>query len=316
MQLFALPESQEFGEAIADALEIRLSLLEMRDFEDGEHKGRPLVDVRGEDVFIVQSLHGDELLSVNDKICRFLFLAGEMRDCGANRVVALITYLAYARKDRRTKPNDPLTARYLAQAIEAMGVDLVVALEVHNPAAFENAFRIPTICLDPHEAFAHHIKERVADRQVVVVSPDTGGVKRAQLFREALERVLSKPVDLAYVEKRRSAGVVSGDLLIGEVGGATVLIIDDLISTGGTMMRAAEKCRAQGAGEIYALAAHGLFVGKASEVLASKVFSKVIVTDSVPPFRVAPPIAAKHLEIVSAAPLFADTIRRCLSPHR
>jgi ribose-phosphate pyrophosphokinase len=288
----------------------------MRDFEDGEHKGRPLVDVRGEDVFIVQSLYGDELLSVNDKICRFLFLAGAMRDCGAKRVVALIPYLAYARKDRRTKPNDPLTARYLAQAIEAMGVDLVVVLEVHNPAAFENAFRIPTICLDPHEAFAYHIKERVADRQVVVLSPDPGGVKRAQLFREALERVLRKPVDLAYVEKRRSAGVVSGDLLVGEVGGATVLIIDDLISTGGTMMRAAEKCRAQGAREIFALAAHGLFVGNASEVLASKAFSKVLVTDSVPPFRVAPTVALEHLEVVSAAPIFADVIRRCLSPHR
>jgi ribose-phosphate pyrophosphokinase len=128
--------------------------------------------------------------------------------------------------------------------------------------------------------------------------------------------VLDKPVDLAYVEKRRSAGVVSGDLLIGEVAGATVLIIDDLISTGGTMMRAAEKCRAQGASEIYALAAHGLFVGNASEVLASKVFSKMIITDSVPPFRVGPTVVSTHLEVVSAAPLFADAIRRCLSPHR
>ena len=310
--LFALPESQGFGEAVAEALEISLSPLELRDFEDGEHKGRPLVDVRGEDVFLVQSMHSDQNLSVNDKICRFLFLLGAMRDGGAKRVVALIPYLAYARKDRRTKPHDPLTSRYVAQAIEAMGVDLVIALEVHNPVAFENAFRCPTISLNPGEAFAGQIERRMADKNVVVVSPDPGGVKRAQLFRETLEARLQKPVELAYVEKRRSAGVVSGDLLVGEVEGASVLILDDLISTGGTMLRAAEKCRAQGASEIYALAAHGLFVGGAAKVLGNNVFVKTLITDSVPPFRIESELASKRLEIVSAAPLFAEAIRRCL----
>lgn len=312
MHLFALPESEGFGTAIAGSLEISLSRLEVREFEDGEHKGRPLVDMRGEDVFLVQSLYSDAQLSVNDKICRLLFLAGAMRDSGARRVIALVPYFAYARKDRRTKSNDPLAGRYLAQAIEAMGVDLVIVLEVHNPAAFENSFRRPTILLDPHEAFAHHLKERIADKPIAVLSPDPGGVKRAQLFRETIERVLSRPVDLAYVEKRRSAGVVSGDLLIGEVRERTILIIDDLISTGGTMLRAAQKCRAEGASEIYALAAHGLFVGNAAETLANAAITKVIITDSVPPFRVPAQIAAKHLEIVPVAPLFAAAVRGCL----
>ena len=312
MHLFALPESEDFGKAIAGSLEISLSRLEIREFEDGEHKGRPLIDVRGEEVFLVQSLYGDARLSVNDKICRLLFLAGAMRDSGAKRVAALIPYFAYARKDRRTKSNDPLTARYLAQVIEALGVDLIVTLEVHNPAAFENAFRHPTILLDPHQAFAEYLKERIADKPVVVMSPDPGGVKRAQLFRETLERVLSRPVELAYVEKRRSSGVVSGDLLIGEVAERTVLIIDDLISTGGTMLRAAQKCRAGEASEIYALAAHGLFVGNAAETLTNAAITKFIITESVPAFRVPPEIAAKHLEIVPAAPLFAAAVRQCL----
>ena len=312
MHLFALPESEDFGNAIAESLEISLSRLELREFEDGEHKGRPLIEVRGEDVFLVQSLYSEPKLSVNDKICRFLFLAAAMRDSGARRVTALIPYFAYARKDRRTKANDPLTGRYLAQAIEAMGVDLVVVLEVHNPAAFENSFRCPTVLLDPHEAFASHLKERIADKPVAVLSPDPGGVKRAQLFRETLERVLARQIELAYVEKRRSAGVVSGDLLVGEVRERTVLIIDDLISTGGTMLRAAEKCRAEGASEIFALAAHGLFVGNAAETLVSAAITKVIVSDSVRSFRVPPGVASKHLEIVSAGPLFADAIRLCL----
>src|SRR5215467_12597602 len=147
LRLFALAATAELGNAIAEALGQPLAAHEERDFEDGEHKGRPLENVRDADVFVVQSLHGGPTESANDKLCRLLFFIGALRDAGAARVTAVTPYLCYARKDRRTKPGDPVTTRYVASLFEAVGTDAMVTLEVHNPAAFENAFRRPTVTL-------------------------------------------------------------------------------------------------------------------------------------------------------------------------
>jgi ribose-phosphate pyrophosphokinase len=311
MQVFALNQSAIFGEAVATALGGPLAKHEERDFEDGEHKTRPLQSVRGHDVYAIQSLYGGPDGSVNDKLCRLLFFIGALRDNGAARVTAVTPYLAYGRKDRRTKPHDPLTTRYMAMVFEAVGTDRVITLDVHNLAAFQNAWRCEAVHLDSRRLFAERAQAFVGDAPVVVVSPDPGGVKRAQLFRETLEGVLKRPVGGAFVEKRRSAGVVSGVLLSGDVAGATVLIIDDLISTGGTMDRAASVCREQGAAEVYAFAAHGLFTGAADSVIAKGNLAKVIVTDTVPPFRLDANAAGDHVEVLSAAPLFAEAIWRC-----
>jgi ribose-phosphate pyrophosphokinase len=173
----------------------------------------------------------------------------------------------------------------LAQLIEAMGVDCVVTLEVHNIVAFQNAFRCRTVHLDTRRLFADRAIGLVGIAPVVVASPDPGGVKRAQLFREMLEAVLARPVAGAYMEKRCSAGVVSGELLVGAVEGATVLVIDDQISTGGTMARAAGACREHGAQKVHALAAHGLLLGEAGLALADPNLSGTVITDTVPPFR-------------------------------
>ena len=143
LSLFALHATAELGAAVAAALGRPLAAHEEREFEDGEHKARPLEAVRGADVFVLQSLHGGPEQSANDKLCRLLFFIGALKDSGAARVTALVPYLCYARKDRRTKPNDPVTTRYVASLFEAVGTDAVVTLDVHNPAAFENAFRMP-----------------------------------------------------------------------------------------------------------------------------------------------------------------------------
>jgi ribose-phosphate pyrophosphokinase len=135
-------------------------------------------------------------------------------------------------------------------------------------------------------------------------------VKRAQLFQETFEAMLGRPVGFAFMEKRRSAGVVSGTQLMGDVAGTTVLVIDDLISTGGTMLRAAGACLELGAKTVFALAAHGLFVGEANKAVSDPRLAKVIVTDTVPSFRLDAASTEKHLETVSAAPLFAEAIRR------
>ena len=310
MKLFALDASRPFGEGIAAALEVPLARHEERGFEDGEHTARPLEVVRGEDVYVVQSLHGDPAQSANDKLCRLLFFIGCLRDCAAARVTAVIPYLAYARKDRRTKPRDPITTRYLAQLFEAVGTEAVVTLDVHNVAAFENAYRCRTVPLDSRRLFAPRLKELVRGEPVVVVSPDPGGVKRAQLFRESFERMLGRPVGAAFLDKRRSGGIVSGDLLVGDVGGAVAIVVDDLISTGGTMRRAAEACLAQGAARVVAVAAHGLFTGEAARTIAAPALARVLVSDTVPPFRLPPSLLEERVEVISAVPLFAEAVRR------
>lgn len=300
------------GAALATAVAGRLALaplpVEERGFEDGEHKIRPLAEVRGLDLYLVQPLFGGPDLSADEKLVRSLFLAAALVDQGAARVTLVAPYLAYARKDRRTKPRDPITTRYLAQLFEAVGTDVVVTLEPHNLAAFENAFRCRAVPLDTRRLFAPALKALVGEGAVVVASPDPGGIKRAQLFRESFERALGRPVGAAFLEKRRSGGVVSGDLLVGEVAGASVILVDDLIATGGTLRRAAETCLAHGAARVVAAAAHGLFTAEAAAALATPALARVLVTDTVTPLRLSPAVA--HVEVVSAVPLFAEAIRR------
>ena len=308
LSLFALNASRDFGQRVADALGIELSQHEEREFEDGEHKARPLVSVRGRDVYVVHSLYGDALQSVNDKLVRLLFFLGALRDASAGRITAVLPYLCYARKDRRTKPRDPVSTRYLATVLEAVGADRAMTLDVHNLAAYENAFRIRADHLEAKKLFVDYFAPMLAGEEVAVVSPDVGGVKRAEAFREALERRLNRSVGRAFMEKQRSGGVVSGDRLVGEVSGRVVIIIDDLISSGTTLARAAAACT--GARRIYAAASHGLFAEKAGEVLGASPIEGLIVTDTVPPFRLAAGAARDKLEVLGTAPLFAEAIRR------
>jgi ribose-phosphate pyrophosphokinase len=309
LRLFALGATAALGQAVAGALGKPLSAHEERDFEDGEHKSRPLDPVAAADVYVVQSLHGGPTESANDKLCRLLLFIGALKDAGAARVTAVAPYLCYARKDRRTKPNDPVATRYVASMFEAVGTDTIVTLEVHNPSAFENAFRCRTVTLTSAPLFVEHLKGFVGER-LCVVSPDPGGAKRADLFREALEAAIGKPVGKAFADKRRSAGVVSGDLLVGDVNGAIALIIDDLISTGNTLLRAARAARKAGAKQVVALVTHGLFMPGAAEVIADPAIDRLIVTDAVPPFRLAGSDVRSKIDTISAAPLLAETIRR------
>ncbi len=308
--IFAPAAGQLFGAAVADRLGVRLAPLEEREFEDGEHKARPLASVRGADVYIVQSLYGEPGRSVADKLCRQLFLIGALKDASAARVTAVVPYLAYSRKDRRTQPRDPVNTRYVAALYEAVGVDRVVTLDVHNPAAFQNAFRCPTEHLEARGLFARHLAAALAGEEVVVVSPDVGGAKRAEQLRASLADALGRAVGNAFVEKYRAAGVVSGQAVVGEVAGKVALIVDDLISTGGTVARAAAACRARGARSAIAAATHGLFTGAAARTLADAPLDQVIVTNSVPPFRIGDALAAPKLAVVDVAPLLAEAIRR------
>lgn len=310
LQIFALAAARDLAGRIAAQTGSALSPHEEREFEDGEHKARPLVSVRGQDVYVIQCLDGGGEGQVNDRLVRLLFFLATLKDAGAARVTAVIPYLAYARKERQTKSRDPVATRTLARLIEAVGTDAVVTLDVHNLAAFQNAFRCRAWHLDTAYLFANHLADGLGSGPVAVVSPDAGGVKRAQLFREMLEARLGRDVGSAFMEKRRSGGQVSGSLLVGAVDGTCAVMIDDMIASGGTMVRAARALKERGARQVLAVAAHGLFTTGAAEALADPAIDRWIVTDTVAPRRAAPGLPAGRVETVSAAPLFAEAIRR------
>lgn len=308
--LFALQASRPFGEDVARQLGIPLSAHEEREFEDGEHKSRPLVNVRNRDVFVVQSLYADDKESVNDKLLRLLFFIGALNDASAARVTAVAPYLAYARKDAKTQTRDPVTTRYVARLFEAAGTDRVVTMDVHNLAAFQNAFRIRTDHLEATKLFVAHFASLLKDEpQITVVSPDIGGMKRAERFRQALGRALNRELKTAFLEKARAKGVMRAGRLIGDVAGAAI-IIDDLISTGGTLLHAATACRESGTTKVYAAATHGLFIGGANRLLSESGLDGIVITDTIPPFRLDPELARNKLTVLSAAPLLAEAIRR------
>ena len=310
LSLFSLRSGQPLAERVADRLGIRLGAHEERDFEWGQHKSRPLESVRGRDTYVVQSLHGDAEQSVNDRLCRLLFFLGALRDAGAQRVTAVVPFLCYARKDRQTQPRDPVITRYVATLFEAVGVDCVVTIEVHNLAAFQNAFRCRTEHLGAHRVFAEFLADRFGDRELAVVSPDLGGIKRANLYREALSRRIGRPVANAFVEKHRSGGVVSGDTLVGDIDGRTVLLVDDMISGGTTLARAAAACRRAGARQVVAAAAHGAFVLDASRTLGDAPIDRIAVLDHIPPSVLDPNLVAQKLWLLDSATLLAEAIRR------
>lgn len=310
MLLFALGATHAFGSSLAAALGVSLSPHEERGFEDGEHKARPLVDVDGADVYVVQSLHGGPEQESADKLIRLLFFLATVRDHGAARVTAVVPYLAYARKDRRTQPHDPVGSRYLAQLFEAVGTDVVMALEVHNPAAFENSFRCRALHVDSYPAFDQAALRCDDGNALAIASPDPGGIKRVLQWREALERRIGRPLGQAFLDKTRRAGVVGGSTaVIGDVAGATVLLFDDIVSSGTTMVRAASALMAAGARRVFVFAAHGLFVADAATVLRTAPIERLFVCDSVPPFRLPQDWLGSRLEVVPAAPLFAAAIR-------
>ncbi|MFZ4651228.1 MAG: ribose-phosphate diphosphokinase [Rubrivivax sp.] len=283
MQLYALDAGDPLAAAVAASLHEPLAAHEERRFDDGECKLRPLADPRGAQAVIVASLHGDAAGSPHDRLWRLLLLASALRDHGARRVTALLSYLAYARKDARTQPFDPLSLQLVAQLMEAAGLGQVVVLEPHNPAAFGSAFRCQAVHVPGWQAFWEFARLQAQRGPLTVASPDPGGVRRALRWREELAARLGEAVGFAMVDKRRSAGVLSGgELVAGEVRGRTVLLLDDLVCSGQTLARAAVALRRAGAQDVIGLATHGLFGPGSSQALGAEGLTQLVVTDSVP----------------------------------
>ncbi len=310
LRIFALATGRAYGEKVADALALPLSAHEEREFEDGEHKARTLESVRGCDVCVVQSLYADAQHSVDDKLLRLLLFVAALKDASAARVTVIAPYLAYSRKDQKSKPRDPVTTRYVASFFEAAGADCMVTIDVHNLAAYQNAYRCRTEHLEAAPLFVHHLLPQIGGAEIVVVSPDAGGIKRADALRQKLATALGKPVPMAFAEKYRSGGELRGEALVGDVDGRVAIIVDDLISAGNTIARATQACRARGAVRVIACATHGVFASDANHVLGEAAVDEIVVTDSLPPWRLTDARVLARLRQVSTVPLVAEAIRR------
>ncbi|SDI53043.1 ribose-phosphate diphosphokinase [Pseudomonas panipatensis] len=306
--LFALNGSRDFAERVARYLGSALAEHEERDYEDGEHKSRPIAPVSGRQVVVFHGLYGEPGQSANDKLCRLLFFCATLKDAGARHVQVVTPYLCYGRKERRTRPQDAVISRYVATLLEASGVDRLLAMDVHNVAAFDNAFRIPADNLESTGLFASHFAALLPTEDLVVVSPDTGGIKRAEQFRLALEERLGRPIGSAYTEKFRHNDQLSGGQLVGAVAGQVAILFDDMISTGDTLLRAAAACHAAGAARLFAAATHGLFTAGA-ELLETPLIERVVICDSVVPLRLTPQQRAQGLDILDSSALVAAWLR-------
>lgn len=307
--VFSTGAGQALAERVCRALGVPPARFEERIFEDGEHKTRALESVRGRDVYLVESLHSEAGVSVNDKLIRTLFFIAALRDAGAERITMVAPYLCYARKDMRTKPRDPVNSRYTGQLFEAVSTDRILTIDVHNRAAYDNAFRIPAEHLSAASLFADVFARTVGSRNAAVVSPDVGGIKRAEHFRALLEERLGSPVTLAFIEKFRSEGTLRGGTLVGNVRGRVVIVLDDLISSGRTLAMAAKACHDASAEVVYAAATHGVFSADAADVLQQSRIERIVVLDTVARARELRATLEDQLQILPCAPLLAEAIR-------
>ncbi|HEY0880966.1 MAG TPA: ribose-phosphate pyrophosphokinase [Archangium sp.] len=284
---------------LARELKLPLGKLELARFPDGELDVQLREDVRGAEVFVVQALThpvGEHLLELSliSDVCRRL---------GAASVTAVVPYLGYARQDRRVSGHEPLGARVVADLMVAGRVDRVVCLDLHSRAV-EGCFPRSVEHADAVPLLISHVKSHL-QTPAVVVSPDLGAVKRAESFA----RPLGLPV--AVVHKQRLSGAeVKAMGVVGDVAGRHVIVVDDMISTGGTLVAAVQTVIEHGAkSPVTVVASHGLFVGPAVERLAALPLARVVVTDSVP----APANVRFPLERVGSAPALAEVVRRLVA---
>jgi ribose-phosphate pyrophosphokinase len=296
MTLLAGTSHPALAEDLSHELQLPLGALTVERFPDGELDVDVLAEVRGRDVFVLQSLHGP----VGEHLLELSLVADACARQGSASVTAIIPYLGYARQDRREAGTEPLGARVVAELLGASRLDRVVCLDLHSRAV-EGCFRHPVDHAAAVPALIEHLHSRLPS-PAVVVSPDLGAVKRA----EAFARPLGLPV--AVVHKHRLSGAeVEAQGVVGDVRGRHPVVVDDMIATGGTLVAAVRAVLEAGAvGPVTVVASHGLFVGQARERLRGLPLARVVVSDSLP----APRDPGFPLERVRAAPALAAVVRR------
>ena len=298
IKLLAGNSNRALSEAIAAYLGLPLAKCQVRRFADMEIFVEIQENVRGLDTFIIQSTS----FPANDHLMELLIMTDALRRASARRITAVVPYFGYARQDRKPAPRAPISAKLVANLITRAGVDRVLTLDLHA-GQIQGFFDIPTDNLFGAPVMVRDIKERLDLNNVMVISPDVGGVVRA--------RALAKRIDapLAIVDKRRErAGESEVMNIIGDVAGKSCILVDDIVDSGGTLCNAAEALLAKGAKEVRAYLTHGVLSGGAVARIASSKLKELVVTDSIQPTEAVR--VAKNIRVISIAPLMGEAIGR------
>ena len=298
IKLVAGNSNRALAEAIAAYLELPLGQCTVRRFADMEIFVEIQENVRGQDVFIVQSTS----FPTNDHLMELLIIIDAMRRSSARRITAVIPYFGYARQDRRASGRTPISAKLVSNLITHAGADRVLTLDLHA-GQIQGFFDIPTDNLFSAPLMAADIKKRINNGNLMVVSPDVGGVVRA--------RVLAKRIDapLAIVDKRRERPGESEVMnIIGDVTGRSCILVDDIVDSGGTLCNAAEALLEKGAKEVFAYITHGVLSGGAVARIASSKLKELVITDSILPTEAVK--VARNIRVISIADLLGEAIGR------
>ena len=301
--LFSGSSNPRLAEEIAKRLKLHMGKALVSKFKNEETRIEISENVRGSEVFVIQSIckapNGN---GVNDALMELLLMIDAVKRASAARITAVIPYYGYAKQDKKTKGREPISAKVVANLLKATGAKRMVTVDLHA-AQIQGFFDGPVDNLTAMPVACNYLKkEGLCDDKIVVVSPDAGGVHRAETFAKRLNS------SLAIVFKRRPEPDVSEVTdIVGDVSGKVAVVVDDMISTGGTLAKAAEAILARGATKVYTVATHGIFAGDAIDVLERSQIEKIIVTDTVP--MVTPPEHSKFIQL-SIAQTLADAIIR------
>ena len=299
MKLLAGNSNLPLAKAIADYLDMKLTEASVRRFADEEVFVEINENVRGEDVFVIQSTS----FPTNDNLMELLICMDALRRASARRITAVIPYFGYARQDRKPGPRTPISAKLVANIITTAGADRVLTMDLHA-GQIQGFFDIPTDNLWAAPVMAADIKARMGNKQLVVVSPDVGGVVRARSLAKRLDNA-----PLAIVDKRREqAGESEVMNIIGDVDGRSCVLIDDIVDSAGTLCNAAAALKQQGATEVVAYSSHGVLSGGAAARVQSSELTELVVTDTI--YSDQPDMKAGKIRRLSIAPLFAEAISR------
>lgn len=271
MKILSCNSNRPLAEAIASRLALPLTLASIKRFSDMEVFVEIQENVRGQDVFVIQSTS----YPTNDNLMELLVTLDALKRGSAKRVTAVIPYYGYARQDRKSGPRTPISAKLVANLITVAGASRVLTLELHA-GQIQGFFDIPTDNLYSTPVFARDIAERYQDKDVVIVSPDVGGVRRARSIAKRIE------ADLAIIDKRREAAGVSEVMhIIGDVQGRDCILVDDIVDSAGTLCNAATALIAAGAKSASAYVTHGVLSGGAVARVAASPLSELVITDSI-----------------------------------
>ncbi|ULO03366.1 ribose-phosphate pyrophosphokinase [Campylobacter sp. RM12651] len=292
--IFSGSANIQFANKVAQRLDCKLSDAGVKRFSDGEISVQIGESVRGKDVFIIQST----CAPANDNLMELLILTDALKRSSANSITAVIPYFGYARQDRKAAPRVPISAKLIADLMQTAGISRVATIDLHA-GQIQGFFNIPVDNLYGSIIFNEHLKQRDLSK-AVVASPDTGGIVRARAVAKALD------LELVIVDKRREKANESEVMnVIGDVNGKDVIIVDDMIDTAGTIVKAAEVFKKLGAKSVIACCTHPVLSGAAYDRIENGALDELIVTDTIPLAK-----ECKKITVLSVAPLFGEVIRR------